>query len=100
MEEHTMKFVHKEAAEQFDDSGERVVDIEWRDAAGNAPVSEADRTAWVNELVEDMLRFNTDDMPFTRYICSGDSMVIVVRDEDDLEVFDCKIRRIARVTED
>jgi len=92
-----MKLVHKEVG-QFDESNERVVNIEWRDAAGNAPVAQADRTAWVNELVEEMMR--DDSEPYTRYICSGDSMVIVVRDEDELEVFDCKIRRIARVSED
>jgi hypothetical protein len=97
MEEHTMKLVHKEV-EQFNDSNERVVNIEWRSAAGNAPVPDADRTAWVNELVEEMMR--DDGEPYTRYICSGDSMVIVVRDEDELEVFDCKIRSIARVSED
>ena len=94
-----MKLVHKEVG-QFDESNERVVNIEWREAAGNAPVPQADRTAWVNELVEEMMREGVDGEPYTRYICSGDSIVVVVRDEDELEVFDCKIRRIARVSED
>lgn len=91
-----MKFVHIDSGAS---QGEDVITVEWRNCDKNVPVSLENRNAWVNELVEEMRLDN--DGPFTRYISSGDSMVVVTKDDEGtIEVHDCKLRRAAMIMED
>lgn len=62
----------------------------WEKCNGvNIPDHDKDR--WAEDSIK-MLK----ESPFG-YVRSGDSLVIAVKDEDSIDVFDCIVRRTAKV---
>lgn len=69
--------------------------IEWEDRSDAAPVDEATADEWAERLLGEVRMGET-----YASISAGDrAMFVEVTDEGDMELFDCRVLRRARVPE-
>lgn len=55
-------------------------------------IPDGDKDRWADEAIK-MLK----ESPYA-YVRSGDSIVVALKDEDKIEVYDCIVQRTAKVT--